>query len=40
MSSEIQICFKTNLPQEYKVPETQVQLAASSTAKDLTKVLT
>lgn len=40
MSSEVQICFKTNLPDQYKVPETQVQLAASSTAKDLTSVLT
>ena len=40
MSSEINIAFKTNLPEQYKVPETQVQLAATSTAKDLTSVLT
>jgi len=40
MSSEIQIVFKTNLPDQYKVPETQVQLSADSTTKDLSSVLT
>lgn len=40
MTSEVQVVFKTNLPKQFAVPETQVQLSGGSTVKDLTQVLT
>ena len=39
MSMEVQVVFKTTLAEEYKVDETQIQLSANSTVKDLTSVL-
>lgn len=39
MSTEFAVVFKTNLPEEFRVEETEIQLATSSTSKDLTQVL-
>lgn len=39
MTTEYQIVFKTTLPEQYQVEETEVQLSGNSTAKDLTQVL-
>lgn len=40
LSIEYQIVFKTTLPAEFHVDATQIQLAGSSTPKDLSQVLT
>ena len=39
MTTEVSIVFKTSLPDEFKVPETQIQLPTSSAGKDLTQIL-
>jgi len=39
-SMEVQVVFKTTLPDNFKVEETQIQLSANSRTKDLTAVLT
>lgn len=40
MTKEVSVVFSTTLPDTFKVDNTQVQLPASSKAKDLTAVLT
>lgn len=39
MSTEVQVAFKTNLPEQFAVPSTQIQLGGASTNKDLSSVL-
>lgn len=39
MSAEFSVTLKTNLPEEFRVEETQIQLSSASTTKDLTSVL-
>ena len=39
-SMEVQVVFKTTLPDSFRVDETQIQLSAASHNKDLTAVLT
>lgn len=39
LTTEVAIIFKTLLPEQYRVPETQIQLPTSSAAKDLTQIL-
>ena len=36
MTAEVQVVFRTNLPEEFIVPDVQISLTASSTKKDLT----
>eukprot|EP00347_Sterkiella_histriomuscorum_P003660 403363437 len=39
MTSEVQVTFKTNLPEEYQVPEVFISIATGSTNKELTQIL-
>jgi len=39
LTSECQIIFKTTLPEEFQVPETEIQVPSGSGAKDLTSIL-
>ncbi len=36
MTSEIEAVFKTNLPDDFKVPEVEIRISTASTSKDLT----
>ncbi|CDW73040.1 ribosome biogenesis protein wdr12 [Stylonychia lemnae] len=38
MTSEVQVVFKTNLPEEFQAPEVQISIGTSSTNKELTQV--
>lgn len=39
MASSVQAIFRTSMPEAYQVPEVQVDLATSSTNKELTQVV-
>ena len=39
MTMEIQCRFVTGMPERYQVPEVEISLSTSSTAKDLTKIV-
>ena len=36
MTKEVQVCFKTTMPDRYKVPETEITLSTGSSIKDMT----
>ncbi len=36
MTAEVQVIFKTSLPEDYHVPEIQININTSSTSKELT----
>jgi hypothetical protein len=37
-TAEVQVIFKTNLPDEYQVPDVQINVNTSSSNKELTQV--
>ena len=39
LSKEVQVCFKTTMPDKYQVPETEISLSTGSTAKQLTELV-
>ncbi|TNV79220.1 hypothetical protein FGO68_gene6698 [Halteria grandinella] len=39
MTAEVQVVFKTNLPEDFQVPDVQINISASSTAKELTQIV-
>ena len=39
MTSEVQVIFRTSLPETYHVPEIQININTSATSKDLTQVI-
>lgn len=38
MTMEVQCVFKTTLPEQYQIPEVQINISTSSNNKDLTQV--
>jgi hypothetical protein len=39
MTAEVQVIFKTLLPEDYQVPDIQININTGSTNKELTQVL-
>lgn len=38
MTAEVQVIFKTLLPEDYQVPDIQINISTGSTNKELTQV--
>jgi hypothetical protein len=39
MTAEMQVVFKTSLPERYQVPEVQINMSTGAGNKDLTQVV-